>query len=252
MTMPSAATDPARGVEIRKRQILKASPLHAATPVSLNTLVGVGELLRVENGRSLLCEGEPAAAVAILGTGRVRLSRMLEGAGKLALGYRGVGDVVGESALGAAHRTETAIAMEHVEALMVPAEALRALGAADQALGSSLLQVLLARQRETEERVASLLIRSVEGRVCDFLVRAAARWGVPEPRGVLIAAHFTHQELADLLGSTRETLTLTLGELRREGLIDVDLRRIVLRDRAALATRAARSIARSTPAREPR
>ena len=57
------------------------------------------------------------------------------------------------------------------------------------------------------------------------------------PRGVLIAAPFTHQEMANMIGSTRETVTLTLGDLRKKGVIEIDRRRIVVLDREALRSR---------------
>ena len=74
--------------------------------------------------------------------------------------------------------------------------------------------------------------------LAEFLLKAMTRWGIPDPRGVLIAAPFTHQEMASMIGSTRETVTLTLGDLRRRGILDVDRRRIVVLDREALRQRA--------------
>ena len=67
------------------------------------------------------------------------------------------------------------------------------------------------------------------------LLDAANRYGVPDSRGVLIGIKYTHQEIADYVGSTRETVTLTLGELKRRNLVLFDHRRIVVRDAEALA-----------------
>ena len=77
----------------------------------------------------------------------------------------------------------------------------------------------------------------MEARLAEFLLKAASRWGIPEPRGVLIAAPFTHQEMANMIGSTRETVTLTLGDLRKRGAIEVDRRRVVVLDQEALRSR---------------
>jgi CRP-like cAMP-binding protein len=82
-----------------------------------------------------------------------------------------------------------------------------------------------------------MLFRNVEGRLAEFLLKAADRWGVPTPKGVLISAPITHLEIAQSIGSTRETVTLTLGALRREGLLDVAGRRLIVKDREALAAR---------------
>ena len=80
--------------------------------------------------------------------------------------------------------------------------------------------------------------RTVEARVADFVAQAAERHGIPESRGVLIGEKFTHIEIAEYVGATRETVTLVLGVLKRDGIIDTDHRRIVVRDAAGLRQRA--------------
>jgi CRP-like cAMP-binding protein len=99
---------------------------------------------------------------------------------------------------------------------------------------------LIAQQRTAESRLESLLLRGVEARLCDFLLASLERWGQPHPAGELIAAPFTHAEIALLIGSTRETVTLLLGKLKRVSLLEFDRRRLVIRDRAALSARAAK------------
>lgn len=226
-------------IEVRKRRILKRTPMaSAATPASQQALVDAGAIARVGKGRPLVCQGDQAVTVAMIGMGRVRLTRALSDARTLSIGYRGTGDLVGEAALGgAAAYRETAVATEDVEALMVPVATVRALVAADHVFGCGLLSMLIERHGDTEDRLASMLFRNVEARLAEFLVRAASRWGIPEPRGVLIAAPFTHQEMANMIGSTRETVTLTLGDLRKKGVIEIDRRRIVVLDRDALRSR---------------
>jgi CRP-like cAMP-binding protein len=226
-------------IEVRKRRILKRTPMAAAaTPASQQALLDAGAVQRVGKGRPLVCQGEPALQIAMIGMGRLRLTRALADARTLSIGYRGTGDLIGEAALGgvSAYR-ETAVATEDVEALLVPVATVRALVAADQAFGSGLLSMIVERHGDTEDRLASMLFRNVEARLAEFLVKAAARWGIPEPRGVLIAAPFTHQEMANMIGSTRETVTLTLGDLRRKGVIEIDRRRVVVLDKEALKSR---------------
>ncbi len=230
-----AVTDPLgrlREVEAVKRRILWHSAVaSAATQRSRQALVNAGAIERVGKGLPLVCQGAPASVIALIGTGRVRLTRALSDARTLSLGYRGAGDLIGEAALGGitAYR-ETAVATEAVEALLVPVATVRALGATDHAFGGGLLAVLVERHGDAEERLASLLFGNVEARLVEFLVKAAQRWGLSERRGVLITTRFTHQEIADMIGATRETVTLTLGELRKKGVIEIDRRRVVVLD----------------------
>ena len=234
-----AATDPLarlRAIETVKRGILWHSAVaSAATPTSRQALVNAGAIERVGKGFPLVGQGDPASVIAMIGTGHVRLTRALFDARTLSLGYRGPGDLVGEAAIGGvtAYR-ETAVATEDVEALLIPVATVRALAAADDAFGDGLLALLVERRGDAEERLASLLFRNVEARLAEFLVKAAQRWGISEPQGVLITTRFTHQEVANLIGATRETVTITLGSLRKRGVIDVDRRRVVVLDRKAL------------------
>jgi CRP/FNR family transcriptional regulator, cyclic AMP receptor protein len=183
-------------------------------------------------------QGTAADALLVLGRGRARLERVAADGRVVPLGYRGSGDILGEACLGHApeHR-ERATAMEEVEIVRLALPLVDEVLAQDPGLSPAVLSLLLARQRETEDRIESLLFRNVEGRLAEFLLKAAERWGVPSPRGTLISAPITHLEIAQSIGSTRETVTLTLGALRREGLLDVAGRRLIVRDREALAAR---------------
>jgi CRP/FNR family transcriptional regulator, cyclic AMP receptor protein len=182
--------------------------------------------------------GAPIDALVILGRGRARLERVAGDGRAVPLGYRGSGDVLSESCFGSLkHHTESAIAMEEVEAVRLPLSTVTSLIASDPVFASAVMALLVARQRETEERIESMLFRNVEGRLAEFLLKAADRWGVPTPKGTLISAPITHLEIAQAIGSTRETVTLTLGSLRREGLLDVAGRRLIVKDREALASR---------------
>jgi CRP-like cAMP-binding protein len=233
------ANDGGLDLEARKRRILRRSAIaNASSPATQTALCDAGTIRRVSRGRLLAAQGDPATALSFIGMGRVRLARAMSDGRSLSLGYRGVGDVLGEAALGgaAAHR-ESAVAAEDVEALAVPVATLRSLMAQDGALAAAMMVVMVDRQGDTEERLASMLFRNVESRLAEFLLKAMGRWGIPDPRGVLIAAPFTHQEMASMIGSTRETVTLTLGDLRRRGVLDVDRRRVVVLDREALRQR---------------
>jgi CRP-like cAMP-binding protein len=149
--------------------------------------------------------------------------------------YREQGDVVGEIAVTQRDRHEdTATVIDAAEVVQIPLRCLEGLMAQSSELARRLLGLMVERRLETERRIESLLCRTVESRVAEFVLEAAQRHGAPEPRGLLIGIKYTHQEIADYVGSTRETVTLTLGELKRRNLLLFDHRRIVVRDAEAL------------------
>ena len=227
------------GARARIHRALKLSPVFdKASRASKDAALAAATIEILPGDASIFQQGAPAAGIVILGRGRARIERTSEGSGSIPLGYRGSGDMLGESCIGgSASYTESATAMEEVEAVRIATAIMTSLIDADPALGSAVMGLMLSRQREIEERVESMLFRNVEGRLAEFLLKAADRWGVPTPKGVLISAPITHLEIAQSIGSTRETVTLTLGALRREGLLDVAGRRLIVKDREALAAR---------------
>lgn len=209
----------------------------AARP-SRDAAIAAATLEVVPGGTVLIQQGAPVEAILLVGRGRARLERVTSNKRAVPLGYRGSGDVLCESCFGGVkHHTESAIAMEEVEAVRVPMSVVTSLITSDPVFASAVMALLVTRQREAEERIESMLFRNVEGRLAEFLLKAAERWGVPTPKGTLISAPITHLEIAQAIGSTRETVTLTLGTLRRDGLLDVAGRRLIVKDRDALSSR---------------
>ncbi|MFI5306353.1 MAG: Crp/Fnr family transcriptional regulator [Polyangiales bacterium] len=172
--------------------------------------------------------GEPER-VHVVASGRVRVARPVGRDKSLTVAYREPGELLGETALAASSRYRTiAVAVEPVEAVQIPLGTMKELLLESAQFSRSMLELMVARRIDAERRVQSLLSGSVESRVAELLLDAAERNGVPDARGVLVGARYTHQEIADYVGSTRETVTLTLGEMRRKQLLTFDHRRIVL------------------------
>ncbi len=193
----------------------------------------------IERRRALFGQGGPADSVVIIGAGRARLFKSAPER-VITLAYRGPGELVGEDALFAGERfggqhSAEARAIDRVEAVRVPAEVFRARLRADPELSERMLELMDQRRREVEQRLESILTKTVEARVAEFLVQAGRDYGVPDPRGTLIGVKFTHLEIATFVGSTRETVTLVLGELKRRGHVHTEHRRIIVKDVDALA-----------------
>lgn len=138
---------------------------------------------------------------------------------------------------GATTYAENVLAMGDCEVVRIPLATAAAHFKSDSSLALALAGIVLARVSETEERLMSLFFRPVEGRVVEFLLQAMDRWGVADPRGTMISAPITHAEIAHVIGSTRETVTVTLGDLRRDGLLTAAGRKLIVIDRDALAKR---------------
>jgi CRP/FNR family transcriptional regulator, cyclic AMP receptor protein len=224
--------------EVRERILLalsRSDVFACCERDELNDLSEGATLLRVARRRRIYGHGEPVAGLYVIAHGRARVVRGAGESRALTVAYRGPGEVIGEIAItDLLTHEDTASATEPVEIVQVPVRHVHDVLRRNADLAKRLLQLMVVRRLDTERRIESLLSRTVESRVAEFLLDAAQRHGIPDSRGLLISVKYTHQEIADYVGSTRETVTLTLGELRRKNLVMFDHRRIVVRDMDAL------------------
>jgi CRP-like cAMP-binding protein len=100
-----------------------------------------------------------------------------------------------------------------------------------------LFSSLSERLRQSDEVIESLLHREVSTRLATLLVNLSDRFG--EEDGASIGVRLTHQDLANMIASTREAVSKVMSEFQREGVIEARSRRIAVLDRGALAKRAA-------------
>lgn len=91
-----------------------------------------------------------------------------------------------------------------------------------------------ARRISAEQKLMEYVFYDVPARLAHLLARLAANHGRNTKEGVLIRVKLTHQELANLVGSTRETTTLILNDFRRKGLLEFSGRKIVVSDSETL------------------
>ncbi len=230
-SLPAETRTQARELRILRRSIVFAA-LDEAT--ELRGVLARAATVKVERRRTL---GSPNDGfLYVIGSGRVRIVEP-DPERELTLGYRGPGDILGDCQLWNPSLAREAIVVDDVEALRIPLASIRSLLATSAPFCSALLMVVGQRRLSAESRLHALLSRTVESRVAEFLVMVAERHGIPDSRGTLVGVKFTHHEIASYVGSTRETVTLVLGDFKRRDLITTDHRRIVIRDLNGLRAR---------------
>jgi CRP/FNR family transcriptional regulator len=91
------------------------------------------------------------------------------------------------------------------------------------------------RLRQSDEVIQSLLHREVATRLATLLINLSDRFGEENGSGVVVNVRLTHQDLANMIASTREAVSKVMSEFQRDGHIEVRNRKIVVLDREALA-----------------
>jgi len=174
--------------------------------------------------------------IYLLGSGRVKLLRGAPSGREVTLGMINPNEFFGEAHLFEANIPYgcTAEVMEDAIAFAFRRTDLAtALAASPDALRE--MMVLQGERRSyTEHRLAEYVFYDVPARLAHLLARLSQTHGRNTKEGILIRVKLTHQELANLVGSTRETTTLILNEFRRRGLLEFSGRKIVVADAEAL------------------
>lgn len=164
--------------------------------------------------------GDPASGLYMIAQGKVKVVRFSERGQEKTMGMYQTGDFFGELCLcGAARREEQAQAMEPTAvAVFDTMELLRAFRKRTE-LVFELLMVVCARLYESQEEIARLVFDDVRARLAKQLLALDRRADQPPPAAPSPVT-LTHEELANLVSSTRENVTAILNEFRRMGLID--------------------------------
>lgn len=193
--------------------------------------------IRTLERRSLIyLPNEASDSVLLLLSGRVRIYH-LTGDGKEALlAFIDPGELFGELTLvGQQEREEFAETMERSQVLKIPRQQLLDLMQNQPEMTLRVTRLIGLRRQTIERRLKSLLFQSNRERLSHLLLELAERYGVEDAEGTALRVKFSHQELANLIGSTRETVTVILQELQREKLVQVRRRQLILRNPAALS-----------------
>lgn len=169
-------------------------------------------------------EGDLGDAIYLLKTGHVRLYRVTEDGKEITLAILGPGDVFGELALfKEVHRQTFAEAVDAAHICAASVEDFTRLMSHKPDLTMMVAGEMARRRQDAETRIAGLAYGSVRLRLMHALRHLAHEHGEPADGGnVRIPLHLSHQELAHLIGTSRETCTVELGKLQFAGLLRVD------------------------------
>ena len=228
--MMHKGSDPTVDSLQRRRALLShATLLRGGSPLELDSLARHTELHAHPSGTLLVAQDAPADAVYFIAYGRVRLAVLGDSGRELTVGELERGDCFGESAILAdARHTASAIAAEDVLLLAVPRDAFIGYAQARPATAFRLAVEQTRRLATANQQLGEVTMHNVELRVARTLRRLAARDGEPVSSGVVIRRRVTHQELAQMIGTCRETVTRSVAVLMRRGLVIAQHGKIVV------------------------
>jgi CRP-like cAMP-binding protein len=191
---------------------------------------------KLPRGAPIYLPSDQADGVMLVAEGRVKIGSLTQEGKQTILAFIEPGELFGELALlGGEKREEYAETVEKSTIVLIPNEVMRQLLAENHDVSLGITKLFGLRKQRIERRLKYLLFRSNRERLVHLLLELAEQYGQAVPGGVQLKIKLSHQDLANIIGSTRETVTVVLGELQAEGRLQIGRRKIVLTDIVRLA-----------------
>jgi CRP/FNR family cyclic AMP-dependent transcriptional regulator len=212
----STTEDPAR-----IRATIARAPLFAALPIpAIEDLTGRVQVKRVGAQATVVSQDEPGDSMFVIMSGRIKVVIFGENGREVTLSILRPGDSFGEMSLfDGENRSANCIALEPTTLLVLGREDLLRHLAAHPRTSVNLLGEMARRLRRADQAIAQLALCDVNERLIHRLVSLGREEGTEAPEGLLVRRRPTQQELANMIGSCRETISRAFNQLARDGLI---------------------------------
>jgi len=187
---------------------------------------------RFKRGQDLYVQGSRHTASYLLLSGMVRSYHTTDRGKELTIGYWSGGDIIGGPHFfdDTKRHIWSARAVENSEALAISGRDLKELTLTVPEIGEAVLDALCFKLLWDSALMQVLGTRSVSARLADLLVKLAALHGEPSPEGLMICRKFSQDDLACMVGATRQWVNARIVEFERRGLLVVRGHRLVIRD----------------------
>ena len=194
---------------------------------------------RLARGEMVFREGDSGDSLYVIMSGKVKLARTSGDGRENLLSVLGPGEMFGELSLfDPGPRLTTAHVVSDTELISLGNDALRQFLADHPEVAMQMLAGLAHRLRRTNEGLSDLVFTDVPGRVAKALLDLSDRFGQQAEDGVLVAHELTQEELAQLVGASRETVNKALADFAHRGWIVLGAKAVTLIDLDRLRRRA--------------
>jgi CRP/FNR family cyclic AMP-dependent transcriptional regulator len=209
--------------------LARAGLFRGVEPSAVSALTKQLHPVDFPRGHRLFAEGEPGDRLYIVVSGKVKIGRCSPDGREKLLTIMGPSDMFGElSILDPAPRTSSATTITDVCAVSIDRETLRAWIADRPEITERLLRLMARRLRRTNDNVADLISTDAPGRVAKQLLQFAQRFGTQEDGALRVTHDLTQEEIAQLVGASRETVNKVLGDFANRGWITLEGKSVLI------------------------
>jgi len=224
-------TGPSSDIALAVAERLRRVPLfHQLSEAELERVARAAREKSYPKHSVILFEDDPGDALYVVLRGQVKVVLVGEEGREVILSILKAGDFFGEMALiDDQPRSAHVIATEESHLLVLRREDFRQCLEESPRIALGLLQAMSRRLRRADDKIGGLVLLDVNGRVARLLLEMA-----DEHDGQHIPRKVTHHTIAQMIGSSRETVSRTMREFADQGLVEVSRQSIALKDRSRL------------------
>jgi CRP/FNR family transcriptional regulator, cyclic AMP receptor protein len=184
-----------------------------------------------KRGEYIYIPNDKADKIYFITEGRVKIGSYSDGGKEITKVILSKGEVFGELAItGEERRRDFAFAMEDTNVCTVTVSEMKSLFRDHNALQGFFLQLMGSRVMDMENRLESLVFKDSRTRIIEFLVEQGKKKGQVVGTETLVKRFMTHQDIANLTATSRQTVTTVLNDLREHNLINFSRNRLLIRD----------------------
>lgn len=212
--------------------ILKKTPLFAnLTPVEIQALASRTSRKSFQRDEQLFAEGDPCSGMFLIASGKVRIYKLSPSGRQQILAVEGPGASFAElPVFDGGNYPAAASAMEDTELLFISRRDFQNFCREHPDVGLKVIAVVGSRLRRLVGIIEELSFTTVRQRLIALILRLVQESGIPSKAGIRVELARSHEDLAAELGTVRELISRNLGRLHAEGLLDVEGRKIVVKD----------------------
>ena len=216
--------------------ILRKTPLFASlTDVEMQALATRTSRKRFPKDEQLFAEGDPCSGLFLVATGKVRIFKLSPSGREQILALEGPGSSFAElPVFDGGNYPAAAAALEDTEVLFISRKDFQNFCREHPDVGLKVIAVVGSRLRRLVGIIEELSFTTVRQRLIALILRLARASHTRSKEGIHVELTKSHQDLAAELGTVRELVSRNLGRLQAEGFLDVEGRKIVIKDLAGL------------------
>ena len=199
------------------------------SPSEIQEMEKITRMEEVKKRQPLYLPGDPSSNVYLLKKGRVKIANTAPNGKEVTFDILEPGEVFGElDVLDDAPRSTSAETLDDAVICVIPRKDFDQYLAMHPTVMFKLTKLIGLRLKKIQSRVEDLVFRDVPARLAHLLLELSKSDGVAENQGIRLKVKLTHQEMANLIGCSRETVSASMGQFRDDGLIEMDGRTITL------------------------